>query len=921
MGQRLRTGQSDEYVRQKPERDAPRSRTVVSELGYRAGLPVLEVCEPRYEYLGNKELPVHKEKQHIQEMIREFQISMVEGPTGSGKSTQIGQYALEAQETLEGGYKKIIYLEPRVHLADNLTDRLIAELDSQLGEREGDRLVGARHSERSTGFGKRIEIMTPDTFLKVYSELEQYDNEPVLIVGDEIHEKDFSTELAVAVVVEALSTHPQWRLVLCSATLDADSIQQAYGDMYGKEVPRVSVEGRPYNLEMIEEPDLTPEEAYEKYGGDYLKTQMFVAGKQEIRDTTDTLRSMQLGRMRITPFHARLSRAAIYAATRAQLEPGERQIIPSTNAAQSGITIPGLRLVISDGTNRRPDIDDKNVEGLFKTECARDELIQQAGRAARDVDDGLFILTKPADENFSFRSIELREAHAPAQIYHTNIAGKVLSVAALERNFHNLNQLLIHKANPERVTRAYESLYRLGALDEQNYVTDIGKKMNRFPLRPEFSRAIVEAMQRESDSEAIYQLVGMVSAVGAGGLPNFERNSKALWRKDVQAGTNDDYTAQLDMLIATRRFYDGKDVNEKALESRNYDLKNTKRAHTTYDKCCRALGLSSTHMPKAPTKEQLVNLYDYLAAGLFDSAYRRLPPDGSNSEATYVSIFATDEAPQRRGMTDRRVYKGEDPYVLGSARRFEKHVKGYLEEFSVIENVLPTTIELLAKHARWLAEHIEQPVTVHNGLLQQHNRLNLGSVNIGDEQVKTGLHHTAETRRVLQNAAFEKPQEALKELISIKRDVEHLTRLIPDNEIASYFPNGILTDEWLKQQVAHAIVDDVDNTYMLDINLRSMIVSQGVSLETWIPSDKILEITSRSPEWVQLGSEGKEYQVYYSHGKPIVNGFSVHDFTFLTDDDWKLPDGRVILINYADDGHPKKYSSGELKQLLAANAK
>lgn len=165
------------------ERYKERDMVVGRELARRAGLPDPELLN-EYKNLGNRELPIWREKKKIQNMIRDFQVSMTEGPTGSGKSTQIAQYALEM------GYKKVVYFEPRRALADNLSDRIIEELNDQLGDSAGETLVGVRHSERSTGYGKTVEIMTPDTFLRVRKELGEYDDEPVLFVPDEVHEKD-----------------------------------------------------------------------------------------------------------------------------------------------------------------------------------------------------------------------------------------------------------------------------------------------------------------------------------------------------------------------------------------------------------------------------------------------------------------------------------------------------------------------------------------------------------------------------------------------------------------------------------------------------------------------------------------------------------------------------------------------------------
>lgn len=274
--------------------------------------------------------------------------------------------------------------------------------------------------------------MTPATFMRTVDELAEFKDRPVLFVADEIHEKDFESELGVATTVRMLPDHPTWRLVLASATLDASSIHTAYTQMNGRNIPLTSVEGRPHELAHHNEPELGVVEAYQKYGLEHEKTMIFTAGKAEIKEIIKKLRDAGLGNVRIDPLHAKLPYDEIRRATHAELREGQRQIIVSTSAGQSGITVPGLTLVISDGTTRRPDLDADGTPGLFKELCSQDELTQQAGRAGRDVAGGEFVLTKSTEENGKFTQVSDRIPQAPAQIYHTNISRNVLLASSLD---------------------------------------------------------------------------------------------------------------------------------------------------------------------------------------------------------------------------------------------------------------------------------------------------------------------------------------------------------------------------------------------------------------------------------------------------------------------------------------------------------
>lgn len=883
MGRKLRTPEIGIFPVKPEQRFAERNRVVARAMAVRAGLPDPEKRPAELANLGDRNLPAWRKKSEIQNMIRDNQLSMLEGPTGSGKSSQLSQYALEM------GYR-VIYFEPRILTADSVADRLIYELDQQLGIGGGKSLVGVRHSDRSEGHGNAAQFMTPDTALRIWSEIEQYADEPVLFVADEIHEKNFPMELAFAKVGSALESHPKWRMCAVSATLESEPIRRVGERQLGRPVPLTSIEGRPHAYEWIDEPELTTTEAYEKYRSAHTKAQLFTAGKEEIGDITDKIEAKKYPKTRVTPLHAKQTRLKNRQATNAQLLPGEKQVIPSTNAGTSGITIPGQTLVVSDGTVRRQDLDPDGVTGLFKRECSQDELIQQAGRAGRDVEGGLFVLARPGeDSGFEFKPLHERDEHAPAEIYHTNIAQNVLAITALGDNFYDLNKWLPNDVDTKRIIEAYEVLYRLGAIDEKNQITEIGERMNRLPLRPEFSRAIVAAQIGKASPDQLRRLIAMVSAINEGGLPYFEHGISTNWRDDIRGVTKDDYAAQLDMFIATRSYRD----DEKKLEEHNYDVKQTPKAHKTFDKICKRLGIEND-TPLYPEADDVGRLYEYLATGLFDFAHEKTEVAGSQ-RPHYVSIFGTTgDTP--RALSDRGTYNGGDNLVIGLPRRFEKRVKGEPKEQSTIEHVIPTTPEILAKAALWLAERVPSEQKIVGGQLVSQSDVMLGAVRLGSETTKQGIMHTAETRRLLREAAFAKPTQALSELIEIKKELEGLVRLTPPEKLDEYFPDGIMTDDWLVEKINHAIDGSVDNIFMLDNNLRRMIIDGQIDLATWVKPDVAAAIVDAAPEYISLAN-GQQYNLYYTHGQPVINGFNLRDADALPDE-LLLPDGREVLINF-----------------------
>lgn len=759
------------------DRHVERLRVVGRMLAERAGLPHPEATP--YTNLGNRNLNAFHKRDEVMPALRDNTITAIEGETGSGKSTQLPQMALEM------GFEKIFHLVPRRIMADNLTDRLRDELVSQLGPM-GAELVGVHHSERREQLDAPIKEMTPGTFLRTINQLDDLGDKPFLVIPDEIHEKDFETQMAMAVLAHRthLGRNPSMRLAFVSATMDAAAVDDTYSPLSNGYIPHIHLEGRPHELVWLDEEkakELTPIDAYKKYGRGHERTIMFTAGKAEIRDTISQLN--KLDGIVARPLHAKLPRSDILKATHAQLRPGQRLVIVATSAAQSGITIPGLSLAIMDGTIRRQQLDEDGTQGLFKQYAAQNEIIQMGGRAGRDVGGGMAILAKSADPRFGFKSQNDRDEQAPAQIETTNLASNVLLAASFDIDFFTINEYLMDKAERARILDALEVLWRLQAIDEKNKITDTGRNMVRFPVRPELGRVLVEAQQRGATGDRLRQLTAIVSAVEAGGLQYYERGAPELWRKDIQAHANDDYIAQLDMFRATRKHFDGTSVNEQALARRGYDPKNTEQAHQTYAKICSALGMVEGHSRRipVPTQDEIDELHDYLTAGLFDFAHTKIRDEkikGGGVKSWYDEAFRNRQ--KERYLSDRSHMKTPGPeFALGMPRRFEKEQNGVMEEHSVIEFVMPTSVAKLSKHVMHLTvQRDAQPLILVSGRLQQRIGVYFGDIKIGEDEVKIQTTQTPEARKVLIEGVYEKPTQTISELVEIKRELERLQRRV-----------------------------------------------------------------------------------------------------------------------------------------------
>lgn len=449
--------------------------------------------------LGDKELPAYKHKAEILDTLSENKISWLCGPTGSGKTTQTAQYALER-------FDRVVVLMPRRVIVDNVTEYVEQSLREQLGKQYPDHLVGKIHGRATEATpDTRLCFMTAATFTK---KLEQLHDEKTLVLVDEIHEANLEMEFATALAAKSIEKTDKWHMAFSSATPDTEVSQTMYEDINGSELPVVTIEGRPHEIDIAEDKVNTVSEAYLEYGKDSKKSLVFVEGVRSIEETIASIKRHtrhQSGRIRFFKLHSGISEAARREIFTAEPAEDESFVIVSTSAGQSGITIPEVDLVLSNGLTKSKEIGEEGAEGLPPRLCTQAELMQQAGRGGRDIDGAKFVLARPIsygkiylpEELKGFCDIKSREQHIPPEIYHTNIVRNVLTVIHLNGDFEDLNQYLMHPVASKKVIQeSYDLLETLEAIDGEGQITKIGEFMDSLPLSPELSRSLAEMIKR-----------------------------------------------------------------------------------------------------------------------------------------------------------------------------------------------------------------------------------------------------------------------------------------------------------------------------------------------------------------------------------------------------------------------------------------
>ena len=448
-------------------------------------------------------LPVSGRREEIAQAIVDHQVVIVCGETGSGKTTQLPKIALQLGRGRGAGGRGLIgHTQPRRIAASSVAQRIAEELGTPLGDVVGYKV---RFQDRLSP-GASVKLMTDGILLAETQGdplLQAYDT----LIVDEAHERSLNIDFLLGYLRQLLPRRPDLKLIVTSATIDADRFAQHFAGANGP-APVIQVSGRLFPVEQRFRPfeerrdhDLDDaiteavDELWREGSGDIL---VFLPGEREIRDATERLRGHLSHDPRhrdaeILPLFARLSQAE---QDRVFRTGNGRRIVLATNVAETSLTVPGIRYVIDSGQARvkrysyRTKVEQLQVEPISQAAAN-----QRAGRCGR-VADGICIrLYDEAD----FAS---RPAFTDPEILRSSLAGVILRMKALRLG--RVEDFPFLEAPPRRaITDGYDLLGELGAVDEANELTPIGQELARLPLDPRVGRMILEARKRESLAEVL----------------------------------------------------------------------------------------------------------------------------------------------------------------------------------------------------------------------------------------------------------------------------------------------------------------------------------------------------------------------------------------------------------------------------------
>ncbi|MFZ1498471.1 MAG: ATP-dependent RNA helicase HrpA [Giesbergeria sp.] len=453
-------------------------------------------------------LPVSARRAEIAEALKQHQVIIVCGETGSGKTTQLpkialtlGRGKLNARPGERG--QLIGHTQPRRIAASSVAKRIAEELKTPLGEVVGYKVRFQDRLSRDAS----VKLMTDGILLAETQTdplLKAYDT----IIIDEAHERSLNIDFLLGYLREILPRRPDLKVVVTSATIDADRFAKHFESKNGP-APVLMVSGRMFPVEQRWRPfeesrdyglneaiaDGVDELWQGNAGGDIL---VFLPGEREIREAADHLRkhlahNVVTRNAEVLPLFARLSQAE-----QDRIFDGHtgRRIILATNVAETSLTVPGIRYVIDSGTARvkRYSLRSK-VEQLLVEPISQAAANQRAGRCGR-VASGICI--RLYDE----KDFAGRARFTDPEILRSSLAGVILRMKSL--HLGDVAEFpFIDAPSGRAIADGYQLLHELGAVDEQNELTAMGRELSRLPVDPRVGRMILEARARGALNEVL----------------------------------------------------------------------------------------------------------------------------------------------------------------------------------------------------------------------------------------------------------------------------------------------------------------------------------------------------------------------------------------------------------------------------------
>lgn len=439
-------------------------------------------------------LPIADRADEIAEALRDHQVVVVAGETGSGKTTQLPKIARLL------GRERIVHTQPRRIAARSVAARIADECEVELGQEVG---YAVRFDDR-TGERTQIRLVTDGLLLSEIHhdrDLSRYDT----VIVDEAHERSLAIDFLLGYLKQLLPRRPDLKVVVTSATIDVERFAAMFDG-----APVVEVSGRTFPVEVRYRPLTDPEDGMLDGITDAIRelpregdVLVFLSGEREIRDAAAHLEGQRWGRTEVLPLYGRLAaqdQARIFAP-----HPG-RRIVLATNVAETSLTVPGIRYVVDTGYARISRYSQRlKVQRLPIEPISRASAAQRAGRCGR-VADGICIRLYAEDDH------DGRPEFTDPEILRTNLASVLLQMASLDLG--DVEDFPFLDAPDRRAIGDGRALLaELGALqqgrDGRPRLTRVGRTMSRLPVDPRMARMLLAADRQGCLADVLVIVAGL----------------------------------------------------------------------------------------------------------------------------------------------------------------------------------------------------------------------------------------------------------------------------------------------------------------------------------------------------------------------------------------------------------------------------
>ena len=458
------------------------------------------------------DLPIAERREELLAAIRDNQVVVVAGETGSGKSTQLPKMCLELGLG-ESGW--IGHTQPRRIAARSIAERVSEELNDELGGLVGYKVrfndqVSAKTAIKVMTDGILLAEMQHDRMLKKYS----------VIIIDEAHERSLNIDFLLGYLKQLLPKRRDLKVIVTSATIDTERFATHFSKPDGSPAPVIEVSGRTFPVEVryrpLEDPESgeslsVPEAIVEavfelenEADGDIL---VFGSGERDIREAADALSEAKLRDTEILPLYGRLSAAEQHRVFERKRGGVRRRIVIATNVAETSVTVPGIRYVVDPGLARVSRYSNRTkVQRLPIEEVSQASANQRSGRCGR-------VAAGIAIRLYSEEDFENRPEFTEPEITRTNLASVLLQMASL--GLGDMERFpFVEPPELRNIRDGVALLEELDAVDPERqgskkWLTPIGRELARLPIDPRFGRMVIEGADTGCLREVMIITAGM----------------------------------------------------------------------------------------------------------------------------------------------------------------------------------------------------------------------------------------------------------------------------------------------------------------------------------------------------------------------------------------------------------------------------